>query len=299
MTSVDAKEAVDIARYLGSEFFKIVIAGPPENRDEINEGFPTSDTDSTAEENTTIQSPNNANDSKPDPQKPENLSRMTEESALFVHKALLASLSPELEKHTNNDMKEGIEGVMTLHEVDCPTLRRFLEWAYTQDYSVPKLQNGKGLFVHIKLFILADRFNVKKLMHLSFARFTAELSAFNKPTIKFKAMEIIMGACIFTYAKLPTRHPNQMSLIDVTYSSTDSTAPGAYLMHFIAWQIKAFRQSPKFDMFLEQNGDFAKSFLYMCLGADCPPWEPKTVIASPNIAPAYPKRTGLFGTPYN
>jgi len=61
---------------------------------------------------------------------------MTEESVYYVHKALLASLSPELEKHANNDMKEGVEGVMTLHEVHCPTLRRFLEWAYTQNYSM-------------------------------------------------------------------------------------------------------------------------------------------------------------------
>lgn len=52
----------------------------------------------------------------------------------FIHKALLSSLSTELDKHVNNDMKEGRENVIELSEVDRPTLEAFLEWAYFKDY---------------------------------------------------------------------------------------------------------------------------------------------------------------------
>jgi len=52
----------------------------------------------------------------------------------FIHKDLLSSLSPELHKHINNDMKEGRENLIELSEVDEPTLKAFLEWAYFQDY---------------------------------------------------------------------------------------------------------------------------------------------------------------------
>lgn len=57
-----------------------------------------------------------------------------DECSFFVHKRLLASLSPELEKHVNNDMREGREGQMHLSEVEEETMIAFLCWAYTHDY---------------------------------------------------------------------------------------------------------------------------------------------------------------------
>ena len=56
------------------------------------------------------------------------------ESAFFVHKELLASLSPELEKHVKNDMREGREGQMQLGEVEAGTMKAFLCWMYRGDY---------------------------------------------------------------------------------------------------------------------------------------------------------------------
>ena len=58
----------------------------------------------------------------------------TVESAFFVHKELLASLSPELEKHVKNDMREGREGEMQLGEVEEGTIKAFLYWVYKDDY---------------------------------------------------------------------------------------------------------------------------------------------------------------------
>lgn len=56
------------------------------------------------------------------------------ESAFYVHKGLLASLSPELGKHVKNDMREGKEGQMQVSEVEEDTMIAFLCWAYRHDY---------------------------------------------------------------------------------------------------------------------------------------------------------------------
>ena len=54
-----------------------------------------------------------------------------------IHTALLASLSPELKKYLENEMKEGLFGTVVLKEVDEDTILRFLQWAYRGTYSVP------------------------------------------------------------------------------------------------------------------------------------------------------------------
>lgn len=57
-------------------------------------------------------------------------------SVFYIHKALLASLSPELRRHTDNQMREGLRGEMLLGEVDRQTMQRFLQWAYRGEYTV-------------------------------------------------------------------------------------------------------------------------------------------------------------------
>ena len=54
-----------------------------------------------------------------------------------IHTALLASLSPELKKYLENEMKEGLLGTVVLKEVDEDTILRFLQWAHRGTYSVP------------------------------------------------------------------------------------------------------------------------------------------------------------------
>ena len=52
----------------------------------------------------------------------------------FFHKSLLSSISDVLDKHINNEMKEGRDGVLILSDVEVGTMRVFAEWAYTKDY---------------------------------------------------------------------------------------------------------------------------------------------------------------------
>ncbi|KAF8455599.1 hypothetical protein BDZ91DRAFT_852753 [Kalaharituber pfeilii] len=58
----------------------------------------------------------------------------------YIHKAILSTLSRELDSHVNNEMREGTESTMILRDVDRMTLDRFLEWAYTRLYTTPAQQ---------------------------------------------------------------------------------------------------------------------------------------------------------------
>ena len=49
-----------------------------------------------------------------------------------VHQGII-TVSEELERHLNNQMREGQERKMVLHEVDSTTFERFLQWAYSGD----------------------------------------------------------------------------------------------------------------------------------------------------------------------
>ena len=52
-----------------------------------------------------------------------------------IHKKLLASISPELDKHVNNDMREGIKGIIYLPDEGEEVLTIFTKWVYTGDYA--------------------------------------------------------------------------------------------------------------------------------------------------------------------
>lgn len=78
-----------------------------------------------------------------------------------IHKPLLTALSPEFDNHVNNGMREGVEGVLVLREVDAGTVEKFLEWAYSRTYRTigsqyASLENRQGDFPH-KISILVDR----------------------------------------------------------------------------------------------------------------------------------------------
>ncbi|KAF8461631.1 hypothetical protein BDZ91DRAFT_797921 [Kalaharituber pfeilii] len=85
-------------------------------------------------------------------------------TTFFVQRELLASLSPELRKHIENEMKEGLNGEMVLYDVDKDTMQRFLQWAYLKDYKTLQTQAvSSTLLLHAKLYVFGDRFNIGSL----------------------------------------------------------------------------------------------------------------------------------------
>lgn len=72
----------------------------------------------------------------PDTPQPEQTGPTTNSACkrYHVHRGLLASTSVEWEKHINNNMMEGRNASITLHELDHPTVAFFLEWMYSGNY---------------------------------------------------------------------------------------------------------------------------------------------------------------------
>ena len=99
----------DISRFLGSKLFEIVLADPGSDDESDSESAPLPKTEQTKGDD-------------------------DYGTSFYIHKKLLASLSPELSKHTYNEMKEGTADMMVLKEVDKATMVRFIEWAYTDSY---------------------------------------------------------------------------------------------------------------------------------------------------------------------
>ncbi|KAF8458770.1 hypothetical protein BDZ91DRAFT_852060 [Kalaharituber pfeilii] len=102
----------------------------------------------------------------------------TQNSTFYIHKDLLTSISPELRKHIDNEMKEGLRGEITLAEVERQTMQHFLLWAYRGDYTISQTERNPTkqvhspamLLQHTKLYVFGDRFHVVALQDLSLGR---------------------------------------------------------------------------------------------------------------------------------
>ncbi|KAF8461619.1 hypothetical protein BDZ91DRAFT_736678 [Kalaharituber pfeilii] len=121
-------------------------------------------------------------------------------TTLFVHRELLASLSPELRKHIDNEMKEGLNGEMVLYDVDEVTVQCFLQWAYVRDYKISQATSN-ALLLHAKLYVFADRFNVGSLKDLSFQKLTSFLDEQSKPDCSLSAN--VLSTAKFAVENLP------------------------------------------------------------------------------------------------
>jgi len=58
---------------------------------------------------------------------------------ILIHEEAIASQSPALNKLMRGEMSEGKTGEVTWADVDLATFTRFTQFAYTGDYSVPKM----------------------------------------------------------------------------------------------------------------------------------------------------------------
>lgn len=85
-----------------------------------------------------------------------------------IHKHLLESASPELYKHLNNEMREGIENRLVLKEVRVSTFARFVAWLYSPSnhygrICLSDISPLKAVLLVNRLFLFGDRFNINLL----------------------------------------------------------------------------------------------------------------------------------------
>ena len=173
-----------------------------------------------------------------------------------MHKKLLASISPELNKHVNNDMREGIEGIMHLPEEGEEIVTLFIEWAYTGDYThkggTPSGFLGlnqdpwSNLHKHLQLCVFGDKFNIPILKQLAESKFHTEINPLEPQSERDAAgLLMVIG---YAYDNIPSSDPILK-----------------FLAQYASWKMELLRAAVGFDSFLLDRPDFLNQLL-ICLG---------------------------------
>ena len=210
-----------------------------------------------------------------------------------IHKKLLASISPELDKHVNNNMREGIEGIIYLPDDGEEVLTLFIEWAYTGNYNckddtlVLASAGGDGknkrknqnqhqnqnpwpiLHKHLQLCVFADKFNVPILQQLAESKFYTKISFV---TIKPNCSGDVSGLFLvigYAYDNLPSSDPVLK-----------------FLAQYVAWKLELLLETTSFNDLVLSQPDFLKELLRNVDGPITKPMAPQK--HTQQAAPEYP-----------
>lgn len=87
-----------------------------------------------------------------------------------VYREPLESVSTEMKNHICNNMREGIENRLILHDVTPETFARFLSWLYTRhslfvDEDDRSTTINQELRINFRMFAFAEKFNITDLTH--------------------------------------------------------------------------------------------------------------------------------------
>jgi len=191
-----------------------------------------------------------------------------------IHKNLLASISPELDKHVNNNMKEGIEGIIHLPDEGEELLTLFTEWAYTGEYTNksirPKISPDPKdpwptLHCHLQLCVFADKFNISVLKELAESKFHTEINGI-EPNSERDAtwLVFVIG---YAYDNLPCSDPILK-----------------FLAQYASWKLGLLRGTTGFkELTLTQPAFFEELFMHLN-GLNAKPTAP----LKPLLTPPYP-----------
>lgn len=171
------------------------------------------------------------------------------------------------------------------------TITRFIQWAYTGDYSVPKpvqitptvrldpcktddkdkddkkddkkeemrfvVDEGKVLMAHARVYVFADRFNIQRLKNRAFEELAARFKAIRVPDTRENKLAII-SLDSYAFANLPKCEPSDPLL--------------AYLGLYTSWSLDTLREEPEFLELLESDIDFMKELFMHVKKGDKAPW---------------------------
>jgi len=166
-----------------------------------------------------------------------------------IHKTLLASISPELNKHVNNDMKEGIEGKIHLPEEGEEALTLFIEWAYSGDYAhkkslLERLLKSEDpwqiIHKHLQLCVLSDKFNIPMLKELAESKFHTEINRIEPSKSDVAGLVMVIG---YAYDNLPSSHPIQK-----------------FLAQYASWKFELLRETTGLNELISTQPTFLQEF---------------------------------------
>ncbi|KAG0635549.1 hypothetical protein HOY80DRAFT_1025023 [Tuber brumale] len=183
-----------------------------------------------------------------------------------IHKKLLASISPELNKHVNNDMREGAEGIIRLPDEEEETVTLFAEWAYTGEYgykgeaqrantgNCTKLNQDpwQSLHKHLQLYVFSDKFNVSILKQLAETRFHAEIGCIEpKSDNDVSGLVAVIG---YAYDNLP----NSDTILK-------------FLAQYASWKLELLRPADGFSELILAQPELLKQLLMNLKGPNTKP----------------------------
>ncbi|KAF8460191.1 hypothetical protein BDZ91DRAFT_785494 [Kalaharituber pfeilii] len=218
-------------------------------------------------------------------------SEPTQPAEFFIHKALLASLSPELHKHVNNQMREGQEGIIELSDVEQETFKAFLFWAYAREYRTPNPESPSSLLYHTKLYVFADRFNIAGLSDLSLSKVTTLLVECGMVASPQDITSVTL-AIAYACANLPFSTVSSSASSTAGASTHSSPAVSGlpsdrllrYFTQYATWTLDSLRNSREFIDLLSNSHDFAIAVAVNSSATAHPPWisSPSAVAGSAN-----------------
>ena len=182
-----------------------------------------------------------------------------------IHKKLLASISPELNKHVYNDMKEGIEGIIRLPDEGEAVLTLFTQWAYTGDYAHKSIQLKVPpdpenpwpiLHNHLQLCVFADKFNISTLKELAESKFHTEINRIGTNSERdATGLVMVIG---YAYENLPGSDPILK-----------------FLAQYASWKLGLLRGVAGFKLLISTQPAFLDEFLVHLNGVKSKPTAPQ------------------------
>jgi hypothetical protein len=178
-----------------------------------------------------------------------------------MHKKLLASISPELDKHVNNNMKEGIEGTIHFPEEGEGMVTLFTEWAYTGEYAIVdntppphagiqtqvKVNLWPKLRMHLELYVFSDKFNIPTLRLLAKSKFSLAINTVDV-TDQVDATSLI-------------------SMIEYVYDNLPDSDPiPKFLARFASWKWVFLRGRDEFIRLMSTQPEFMKELIVNLAG---------------------------------
>ncbi|KAF8455595.1 hypothetical protein BDZ91DRAFT_746270 [Kalaharituber pfeilii] len=165
-------------------------------------------------------------------------------SAYYIHKELLAGLSPKWRQHTDNQ----VAGEMLLREVDTATLQKFLQWAYLKEHTITCNlftsdefeEPGSSLLIYTKLYVLADRFSVQEFKTFSFGKVKGFLKKRQADKTNLTPT-MVLAAARYAIGNLPNLNED---LAD-------------YLLQYVASMLSSISHLPEFASLIREYPDVA------------------------------------------
>lgn len=126
----------------------------------------------------------------------------------YVHEEQLCEVSSFFKAAFTSQFRESWEKTMDLVEEDEDTFDVFIQWLYSQQYEMPEQKTGDSGFVEpVKLFVLAEKFDISKLKTLLMTKMFArgQLPGSRPPRL---------SAVVYAYEHTPTSSTIRKLLAD-------------------------------------------------------------------------------------